>query len=290
MKISQNDIVQICQDKRTSFLDATKGFKHEIKGILNSEMLFFCAMSKFLNVPYLIESGRARGNSTEILAVYFQSSPAVSIYSVEFLKYTEDALIAMTRLYGRFANLTLVFGNSNELLPRLCSSVTACTVLIDGPKGIYALQLAAYLLKKTNVKAVFIHDFHQDTEIRFATEKIYPIVFSSDHPDFVSAFSELDEPCWDVYKKWAGYEDYGPYKRGDRKMKSYGPTLTMILNTPEGLDREKEVSGITKLSPVRPDRSSLMMMLRRIRWFMPGDISQIPYFFKYYAKLMKYYL
>ena len=290
MKISAQDIIQICLEERTSFSDVIMGFNHEIKGLLNSEMLLFCAMSKYLNISDVIESGRARGNSTEILARYFRCIPSVSIKSVEFLKYTEDALIAMVRLYGRYTNLTLLFGNANELLPQLCSSVTSCTVLIDGPKGPNALQLAAFLLKNPNVKAVFIHDSHQDADnIRPAIGKVFSHAFySSDHPDFVNAFSDLDGPCWDVYKNWAGYEDWGPYKRGDKKMKSYGPTLTMIMNTEEGMDREKEVSEITKLRPVRPGNKS-MIMLRRMRWQMPRDISQILYFFKYYSKLFKYH-
>lgn len=290
MKLSSNEIIQLCLNEKTAFLNAISEIQHEIKGPMNSEMLLFCALSKYLNVSGAIESGRARGNSTEIIARYFENSPSVSVYSVEFLKYTSDSLIAMQRLYGRYSNLTLQYGNADFVLPRLCSSVDNCTVFIDGPKGLYAIKLAVYLLKNPKVKAVFIHDCHKGSETRDIIDKIFPNVFSTDQLDFVREFSDLDEQCWEVYKGWKGYEGWEPYKRGENKMKSYGPTLSMILNTQQGIDKEKDALEIIKLAPIMVKTGIIKRTLRSVAWAFPRNLSQFFYFFKYYAKLINYHL
>lgn len=289
IKFSVDNIIRICHRQKPFFSNILKCVNYELKGIFNSEMLLLCAVSKALGVQFIIETGRARGYSTELMARFFEDSPKVSIISVDYLRYTEDSLLAMRRLSNRYSKLTLLFGDAFLLLPKLCSQASQCTVLIDGPKGKYALQLASGLLKLTNVKAVFIHDCHKDTEIRSVIESVYPKVFSTDASEFVQEFYELDLPCWDVYKKGREYEDWGPYKRGSREMKSYGPTLTMILNAPEGIDKEKEILEILNLSPMHSRNDVVNRLRQRIRTIVPRA-SEIPYFFKYYAMLMKQYL
>lgn len=276
---NERDIIQICEREEWHFRNIIQDLNYEIKGILNSEMLFFCSVSKFLKVTNIIESGRARGYSTEVLANFFKNHPLVSIHSIEYLKYTEDSLIAMKRLH-RYRNINLCFGNAFSLLPRL-TQAGPCTVLIDGPKGKYAVQLAAFLLKKPMVKAVFIHDLYKPTKVRSIVGECYPDVFSSDNLNFVKRFSLLDESCWEVYKNWEGYTDWGPYKRGKLKMKSYGPTLTMILNRNEGIDREKEVLDRLELRRIRIQDDAVKNILRKVRTFLP-KFSEIPYFLRYY--------
>lgn len=287
MCTNEKEIIQICKREENYLLNMLEGFSYDIKGILNSEMLLFCSISKFLGIKNIIESGRARGNSTEVLARYFKNSPQISIFSVEYSKYTEDSLIAMKRLC-KYRNLKLYFANSLSLLPQL-TKVGLCTVLIDGPKGKYALQLATFLLKNPKVKAVFMHDFHKDTELRSILDELYPNVFSSDNPDSVNTFSPLDKPCWDVYKNWQGYKDWGPYKSGKIKMKSYGPTLTMILNNEEGIDKEKQVLDRLGLEPICIKASPIRNILRKVRMFLP-KISEIPIFSRYYIALIHYSL
>ncbi len=274
------EIVAICAAERDSFARRLDGFRHEIKGVLNSEMLMFCALSRHLGAGTVIESGRARGNSTQVLAECFAGAGGATVFSVEYFKYTEDSLIALRRLAGRHPNLRLLFGDAFALLPRLCARAGPCTVLIDGPKGKYALQLAARLLRNGDVRGVFIHDSHQDAEVRPAIDQLFPRTFSSDHPDYVEAFRSLDGPCWEVYRNWDGYRDWGPWVRGTRRMRSYGPTLTAIFNTPQGIDREAEVARRFSLPPLATTDPWHRKARRGLRAVVPRR-SELSYFLRY---------
>ena len=122
MNISPHYVIQICRNQKEPFLEVAQSVPYQLKGIFNSEMLLFCAFTKHLGFHHIIESGRARGNSTEILARYFENSPSVLIHSVELLKYTEDSLIAMQRLYNTDSksnsDLTAGVTQKREIFPR----------------------------------------------------------------------------------------------------------------------------------------------------------------------------
>lgn len=274
------EIIALCAAERDAFARCLGRFRHEIKGVLSSEMLLFCSLTRHLGVANIIESGRARGNSTQMLAEYFAEPGGANISSIEYFKYTEDSLIALRRLAGRYPHLRLLFGDAFVLLPRLCARTGPCTVLIDGPKGKYALQLASRLLRNEDVLAVFIHDSHQDTDIRPAIDQLFPHTFSSDDPGFVQAFRSLDDPCWEVYRNWEGYRDWGPWVRGTRRMRSYGPTLTAIFNRPGGIDCEAEVTRRFALPPLATSDSWPRKVRRGLRAVVPR-ISEIPWFVRY---------
>ena len=275
------NIIHICKKEREYFSDIIKDLHYEIKGIFNSELLFLCSLSKFLNVRNIIESGRARGYSTEVLSRFFKDDPLVRIYSIEYLKYSKDSIIALKKLY-KYGNLRFFFGNSFSILPHF-THFGSNVVLIDGPKGKHAVQLASLLLRNPLVKAVFIHDLHKDTEIRSIVEKNYPIVFSTDNLKFVKIFNGLDKPCWDVYS------DRGPFRRGEVKMKSYGPTLTMILNNEKGIDNEKRIRDLLDLEPICITKNPVKIALRRMKCSVPKK-SEVPLFLRYYKELIRYKL
>lgn len=73
-------------------------------------------------------------------------------------------------------------------------------------------------------------------------------------------------------------------------MKSYGPTLSMILNTQQGIDKEKDALEIIKLAPIMIKTGIIKNTLRRVGCAFPRNPSQLFYFFKYYAKLINYHL
>jgi predicted O-methyltransferase YrrM len=262
-------ILGICAAERDDFVRRLAGFQPEIKGILASEMLLFCALSRWLGAETVIESGRARGDSTQLLAEFFAGPGVARVLSVERSRYTEDALVALRRLGGRYPRLRLLFGDAFALLPRLCARAGPCTVLIDGPKGKYALQLAARLLRQEAVRAVFLHDCHLDTEARPVIERLFPRAFSSDHPDYVEAFRALDGPCWEVYRTWEGHRDWGPWTRGGRPMRSYGPTLTAIFNESGGIDREAEIARLFSLPPLAEAGTWTARARRSLRLLLP---------------------
>src|SRR5437762_9486213 len=82
-------------------------------GIWESEMfLFYAAVAPF-RPRQILESGRARGKSTLILARCF---PDAHIVSVELERDSENAVAAETKLKA-FPNVELVYGDSRHILP-----------------------------------------------------------------------------------------------------------------------------------------------------------------------------
>src|SRR5579864_6897077 len=98
-------------------------------GIWESEMFLFYAAVKPFQPKQILESGRARGKSTLILAHCF---PGVRTISVEFDRNSENAAAAEEKLRP-FPNVELVYGDSREIFPRRLQ--TGDAILIDGPKG-----------------------------------------------------------------------------------------------------------------------------------------------------------
>src|SRR4029077_16898112 len=84
-------------------------------GIWESEMFLFYAAVKPFAPKQILESGRARGKSTLILARCF---PNARVVSVEFERNAENAAAAEEKL-GPFSNVELLYGDSREILPQL---------------------------------------------------------------------------------------------------------------------------------------------------------------------------
>ena len=208
-----------------------------IRGILHSEMLMCVSLIRSLRITRVIETGRAGGQSTEILARWIKGNsplaPLIHFDSIELNDKSADALPTVNRIKDIGFPVNLHFGDANVLLPEFLDTGNHNTlVLIDGPKGIDAVTLAFQALMRDNVKVVCIHDIHKDDKrLRAFVERNWSDLFSSDHPDFVRYFSYLDDPCWREHQRHDLFKGWGPYKRGRRKMLSYGPTLLCLLNT-----------------------------------------------------------
>src|SRR5256885_12130851 len=110
-------------------------------GIWESEMFLFYATVKPFAPKQILESGRARGKSTLILARCF---PESRIISVEYERESENASAAEAKLKNE-SNVDLLYGDSREILPARLQDGDA--VLIDGPKDFRALKLAVDLLR-----------------------------------------------------------------------------------------------------------------------------------------------
>lgn len=285
-----NSIIELCRRNRTAFNNAIKGIKPEIKGILHSEMLLVYSMSNILKAKDIIEGGRARGNSTEVLGRCYHNTDNINILSIEMKRYTEDSLFILKHLYKKYSNINLLFGNANILLPELCKKSESSTVILDGPKGENALLLASVLLKNSNVKAVFIHDTHKDSTVRKKIENIYTNTFSTDHHEYVKEFSDMDKDCWQAYKTWEGHEDWGPYKRifmGKVLKQSYGPTLTMILNNPSGIDKtHKVLETINQHQKINFNNTKYNALRLILRSYIPKSKSELKYFFSYFFMIL----
>ncbi len=191
IKIDSTLVVADAQAHAGEFERLIAGIAYERKGVLFSEMLFVYAVLRRLAPARIIESGRARGQSTHLLAACFPSTPIISI---EFDARSPDVPVAAERLRP-YSNVELLFGDATALLPEMLRPGDA--VMIDGPKGFRALRLALRLLSlgQSAPLAMFIHDSgHGSVEREFLAQSL-PHTLYSDESQFVRRFAHLDRAC-----------------------------------------------------------------------------------------------
>ncbi len=207
----------------------------EPKGIFHSELLMLLTYAVSNNIEKIIESGRARGQSTEIIARICKKHD-IEFHSIEFDKNSPDVEVAENRLRPLSDVVTLHYGDGFEIMPRLLDDKRTL-IVIDGPKGIYAQKLALLMLKHPPVKAIMLHDTHRDAnDARDKLERyLGKHLIVSDDYQYVEKFRFLDDECWEITSMNSATSDCGPYKRGKRYMRSYAGTLTCIQN--EDLDQ-----------------------------------------------------
>ncbi len=168
------------------YLEATSGLSHESKGIRRSELFFFFSLVAPLRPTRIIESGRARAQSTLVLSCLFPETPIVSLESDA---HSPDVEVAAERLRGH-ENVECRFGDSLLLLPELVES--GDVVLIDGPKDFRALKLAFRLLEAGKPSAVFVHDLWPGSPGRQFVDHHLPSALLSDEPGWVERYARLD--------------------------------------------------------------------------------------------------
>lgn len=209
----------------SDFQTRIQGVPYEDKGVFFSEMLFVLAAVGPGFSSRVLESGRARGQSTFVLGRIF---PDADIISVEFDKDSPDAPVAEDRLKD-FKHVQLLYGDSRKLLFKHLQPNTA--VIIDGPKGFRAIRLALQLLRTGKVSKVFIHDVYKGLATRRFLEHHVPGTVFSDHDAFVDRFKHLDAPCWD------GFDTTQPMEWHSATADlvgepSYGPTFACLSHDP----------------------------------------------------------
>lgn len=164
---------------------------YERKGILFSEMYFFWLCARSVQPRRILESGRARGQSTLILSHCF---PDAEIISVEYDRNSPDVAVAAERLKGR-NNVQQLFGDATRLLPSLARP--GDVALIDGPKGYRGLRLALRLLAEGHTPLVFVHDTCAGSQERHYLSRRMPEAVYSDLPAFADVAHQLDQGAWD---------------------------------------------------------------------------------------------
>lgn len=203
---------------------------YEPRGILNSEMALIIGLAKAYSIDLFIESGRARGQSTYLLAKYL---PDVEIHSIERSR-DNDAIYAERRV-GHLPNVTLQYGDGCSIIPALVEENASrrIAILLDGPKGEKAVDLLAHCAGSGSVKVGFIHDMRkldhgQPSSYRSAAEKRFPKHAFSDDADLVAALSWLDAPVW-AAGEITGWRPYHIRKTASQApyefTGSYGPTV-----------------------------------------------------------------
>lgn len=200
---------------------------YEARGIFNSEMALAIGTCADRGIEVILESGRARGQSTYLLAKYL---PNVKVCSIERFR-DDDALFCERRLEG-FNNVTLFYGDGRSLIPSLLNVYEGqkIAVIMDGPKGHPALELLESV--KASVEVGFIHDMRKmdhggASSFRLEAEK-WPGAFFTDDPDYVDATKHMDAPvvALGIAANWK------PHYIGNEYIGSYGPTLGVFPCSP----------------------------------------------------------
>jgi len=206
-----------------SFCAIAQGTPYENKGILYQEALFLYACLVDAPPRRVIESGRARGQSTLMLGLCF---PESTIISIELDRESRDAPVAQRRL-ACMDNVRLHYGNAREVVPAILEN--GDIVVIDGPKEHRALALAyRVLMTGTGLcPAVFVHDCYQGSPIRNLIDSSYPGALYSDDRSFVAAYGYLDEN----HANESGDRDednWRPHRFAGRSQVSWGPTFACL--------------------------------------------------------------
>ena len=218
---------QLRDKNHDRFRKAIKESRYDLMGMWYSEIFIFCLLCDYFECTDIIESGRARGVSTEILSNYYEGAD-VTIISIDNRPGSKDAEIAEKEL-SDVKNISLKYGDSTEIIPDIINEQTA--VLIDGPKGDTALQMGMSLLEDTDVPFIAIHDLNKDVFHRDLSTLLFNHFIYTCEEELVDAFREYDEPI----HRWSEQyhvEDsmYGPYLKDGEKSHSYGPTLGLFFN------------------------------------------------------------
>lgn len=232
---AENLVCSAAASHLKKFQEIAGGF--EERGILHSEMLAMCAVCDDLGVQVILESGRARGQSTWMLAKYFSQQP-LKIVSIDWREaewFSEaDDRFALKRL-GAFNQVRILYGNSLVLLPRLLKEFSGkrIGVLLDGPKGEEAIDLLKHLIRQSpDIAAAFIHDTGKDFDYRRELETGFDRIFFTDEPKYAAAYSKIDEQCRPAAETPITQHTWRPYMKGNDPTLSYGPTLAIIFPKP----------------------------------------------------------
>ena len=216
---------------------------YEHRGIPHSEMALIIDTCRRLEIEVFIESGRARGQSTYMLAKYL---PDVEIHSIDARPEHPDEAFARERLKG-FGNVKLYTGDGAHALPHLArhQRPRKTAVLCDGPKGILAVAVIEKCFRYPHVLVGFAHDMRPidhgvPSPYRAAAAAVFPGATFSDDPAFIAATSWMDVRV---------VEANGPVgPEQQQQFGSYGPTVGVFRNIPRLLTSEPKQQA-EELSP-----------------------------------------
>jgi len=199
----------------------SQSHNYEAKGVWNSEMLFVCSLVSEIKPEHIIESGRARGQSTEVLARFLRGE--IRFDSVELDSDTSDSRVAEARIKKLEPNMVnLHYGDSFVEIPKLIKQKgRRFLCIIDGPKGVAAIELMHCLLAHEKCLGVFMHDFSKNNPLRMYFHIRKFIQFTSEEEGFLEENKHLDSRCYTKNRK-----PYWKEKKGH--LKSYGPTMIFI--------------------------------------------------------------
>jgi hypothetical protein len=209
-------------------LHAIAAEPYEHRGIPHSEMALIIETCRRLKIEVIIESGRARGQSTYMLAKYL---PDVEIHSVELRDHPDEAFARERFEALAFGNLTLWNGDGTWMVPELASQKAEgrpTAILCDGPKGKAAVDIIARCFELPHVRVGFVHDMRPldhggpSPHRAYAIER-FPDARFSDDPRLIDRM-----PAWLDANVVAANGPVGPAHEAE--FGSYGPTVGIFVN------------------------------------------------------------
>lgn len=258
---SENIVFNACDNYVSEFKSTIGEF--EERGILHSEMLAVCAICDVLDIDVFIESGRARGQSTLILAKNFINKN-VRLISIE-LNRDSNALFAEERL-NIYKNVELLYGDSHILMPKIVKKLSGknIAVLLDGPKGENAIRLFKMLLSTSgNIQVGFFHDTRKGTPARDLIVKQFSRIFFTDNEKYVEKFKSLDKKCMPKNGGEITIHTWRPFMKGNDEIKSYGPTLAVVFPTTHESKAARE-HYFTIMKQII--KSKIIYLIRKWKW------------------------
>lgn len=173
--------VAAIMDALKTFMERTQGLSYKPKSIFPSEMFLFYMEALKVNPDLIIESGVGYGGSTRYLTKLFPNE-APEIIAIDDERYKKPGVKSRLRWRVMF-----IPGDSLEVMPALVSKTEAkrIVILIDGPKGQAAVDLATQMLATDKVWFVAVHDLAFDCPGKYRVQ--------SHEPDFRQAFGFLDK-------------------------------------------------------------------------------------------------
>jgi len=130
-------------------------------GVWYSEGLALASAAVLAKVDVILESGTAGGQSTELLARFFEGSP-LQIFTIDLGgKAAEANLTATKKRLARFTQVHFIQGDGNIEVPKLIKKFSGkrVGVFVDGPKAWWAVKLCMASIKSSSdVKYCSMHD------------------------------------------------------------------------------------------------------------------------------------
>lgn len=184
-----NKYFDLCRNKVESFKERVLPFEYVETGITLTEGFSFCMISDFFEIDMILESGTARGISTEIFGKYFKipikSVDITSLYGINTHNNTVNRL-------SKYKNIECIIGDGLLVLPSLIekNKDKKIGLFLDGPKGDKAINLSKKCFEYKNVKFVGIHDTCHPSNYHLM-DKWEKTVLYSDNPNF-NEFKDID--------------------------------------------------------------------------------------------------
>lgn len=166
-------------------------------GIFFSEGLLLVAAARAMGATHIFESGTAEGQSSELLARFFEgtSVPIVTIDSSS--EYGGSLHNKTCRRLRRWPRIDCRLGDSFKLLPALLDALpqqSRAMVFVDGPKGKAGMNLALRALDHAKVALAALHDTAPlwDLRIHRRLASHPATVLLSSHAQYRRIFAPLD--------------------------------------------------------------------------------------------------